>query len=247
MVRRVLWVGILAGLTAGLAIAVLQHFTTTPLILAAEVHEASGAAKAAGYLAPADVLLAHGPAGSAHDAGHDHGAGGAAWSPADGIERTLTTALATVLTAVGYALLLIAAMLVAGERITVRTAIGWGAAGFAATGLAVGLGLAPELPGSAAGDFVARQAWWIGTAAASAAGLYGLFRLQSLGAKAGGLILIVLPHVVGAPRPTRFESPVPAELAAHFASTSLAVHAAMWILVAALIGALWERSAAKAV
>lgn len=241
MLRHVLWVGLLAGLVAGLATAVLQHFTTTPLIIAAERYEATGHGH--GWLAPAPTLLAHGPAATATDAGHDHGA---AWAPEDGWQRTGVTALATVLTAMGYALVLIAAMLVAGERITVRAALGWGAAAFAATGLATGLGLAPELPGAAAADVVARQVWWIGTAAATAAGLYGLFRLETLGARIGGAVLIAIPHLVGAPRPEKFQSTVPAELAAHFASTSLALHAAMWIMVAAAIGILWQRMARPA-
>jgi len=103
-----------------------------------------------------------------------------------------------------------------------------------------------KLPGSAAGDLVARQVWWIGTAAASAAGLYGLLRLQSIGARIGSLILIAIPHLVGAPHPAKYESTVPAELAAHFAASSLALTAAMWMLIACAVGMIWERSAHRA-
>ena len=39
MITRVLATGLLAGFLAGAAIAALQNFTTTPLILAAEVYE----------------------------------------------------------------------------------------------------------------------------------------------------------------------------------------------------------------
>ena len=42
MLTRVLSVGLLAGLLAGLAIALLQQVTTTPLILAAETYEKAG-------------------------------------------------------------------------------------------------------------------------------------------------------------------------------------------------------------
>ena len=52
----------------------------------------------------------------------------------------------------------------------------------------------------------------------------------------GGLVLIVLPHVVGAPQPDGMASDVPAELAAHFASTSLVIHALIWIVPAAIAG-----------
>jgi cobalt transporter subunit CbtA len=247
MIGKVFRVGLLAGLLAGLAIAVLQQFTTVPLILAAERYEESG--KAASWLAPGPVLLAHNhevgktasDAKSASDGGagaHEHGDG---WKPADGIERTLSTSVATVATTIGYALILIAGMLAAGDRITVRMALGWGAGAFAATALATGIGLAPELPGSAAGELVARQAWWIGTAAATAIGLWALFRLESPAWKAGAVLLILAPHVIGAPRPARFESTVPAELAAHFTATSIVLAALTWMLVAAAVGYFWDR------
>ena len=47
----------------------------------------------------------------------------------------------------------------------------WGLAGFAAFTLAPNLGLPPELPAMPAADLLARQAWWIGTVVATAAGL----------------------------------------------------------------------------
>lgn len=263
MLGRVLWVGLLAGLAAGLATAVLQHVTTTPLILVAETYETAaphqhgalpghgsvGAVLAGRALPDGAVRVAHNhgtPAATATDASAAPADADEGWKPADGWQRTAVTALATILTSIGWALVLIAGMLIAGDRITVRNAIGWGAAAFAATGLATGLGLAPELPGSAAGDLIARQVWWIGTAAASAAGLYGLLRLQSIGARIGSLILIAIPHLVGAPHPAKYESTAPAELAAHFAASSLALTAAMWMLIACAVGMIWERSAHRA-
>ena len=105
-------------------------------------------------------------------------------------------------------------MLLAGERITPLTALGWAAGGFAATGLATGLGLSPELPGSAAADLFARQIWWIGTAAATGAGLYALIKLRTPLAIAAGVLLLVLPHLIGAPHPHEYVSTAPAELAA---------------------------------
>jgi adenosylcobinamide kinase/adenosylcobinamide-phosphate guanylyltransferase len=50
----------------------------------------------------------------------------------------------------------------------------WGLAGFAVFTLAPGLGLPPELPAMPAADLLARQVWWIGTAAATAIGLADL-------------------------------------------------------------------------
>jgi cobalt transporter subunit CbtA len=229
MIRLVLVAGLLAGLAAGLATAVVQHFTTVPLILAAEAYEA-GTAVASHDHAP----------GETRDGGRAHGPA-AAWAPADGLERTLSTSIATVVSAVGFALMLIAAMLAAGERIGPSTALAWAAGGFAATGLATGLGLPPELPGSAYSDLVARQAWWFGAAFATATGIYLLLKRPGALAKASGALLLVAPHAVGAPIAEGYASTAPAELAAHFAATSLVVHAVFWALTGAAVGVVWRR------
>ena len=137
--------------------------------------------------------------------------------------------------------MLLAAMLLAGGAITARTGMLWGVAGFVVTGLAPSLGLSPELPGAAAGDLVARQVWWVATAIATAAGLWLILRVSSVLAIASGVVLLCMPHIVGAPHPEAFVSDVPSELAAHFASSALVVHAVSWVLVGSIAGYLWER------
>ncbi|CAH1663439.1 CbtA family protein [Chelatococcus asaccharovorans] len=261
MFNRVLAVALVAGLVAGLAIAVLQHFTTTPLILAGEQFEkpegeaalggmAAGLFGAHGVLAHGDVVThnvvkAHSHGGAAADAGaaHEHGEG---WSPADGLERTAFTALATIVTAIGFALMLLAVLLVAGEPIDIRHALAFAAAAFVATGLAPALGLAPELPGSAAGPLLARQVWWVSTAVATAVALWLLIRTPAVWAKILGFVLLLAPHVVGAPHPEAYASGAPAELAGHFAAASLVVHAALWAAVAVAVGFFWPRLARRA-
>lgn len=234
MIRTVLTVGLLAGLVAGLATAALQHVTTVPLILEAETFEQAALDGVA--------VATHGDA--AHDdLGDGHAAHGAAWSPADGIERTLSTSVATVVSGIGFSLILIAVMLVAREKITATRALAYAAAGFAATGLATGFGLAPELPGAAAGPLAERQLWWIGTALASAAGLYAILRVGGTMATIAGVLLLAAPHLVGAPHPDGYASAVPAEVAAHFASASLGVHAAFWAVIGAATGWFWQRFA----
>jgi cobalt transporter subunit CbtA len=215
VISRVLIVGLLAGLVAGLAVAALQHVTTTPLIKAAEVYEAAQ----------------HKHEASAEPAG---------WEPAEGFERAAATSVATVVTSVGYALVLIALLLVANEPIKPKRAMVWGVCAFLATGLATGLGLAPQLPGAAETDLVARQLWWIGAAASTGAGLYVVLRLESIFAKLAGVALIVAPHIIGAPQPAAPESTVPAEFAARFAAASLALHALTWILTALLVAVIWR-------
>ena len=221
MIQRLLAVGLLAGLLAGLAVAALQHVTTTPLILSAEVYETAAEQAHAGA--------------ATHEHEHAH-----AWEPAPGLERAAATSVATGVTSVGYAFVLLALMLLSGEKIEPKRAALWGACAFASTGLATSLGLAPELPGSAAGDLVGRQIWWIATAASTGAGLFALLRIDAPLAKALGVALLVAPHIIGAPQPPAPESTAPAELAARFTAASLAIHALTWIFVGAAVGFVWR-------
>jgi cobalt transporter subunit CbtA len=233
MLTRILSVGLLAGLLAGLLIAAVQQVTTTPLILAAETYEK-----------PAEVSAApkatHSHQGTeAHSHGDD-------WKPADGLPRFFFTAITTVATAVGVAFVLMAAMVFAGVPIDERRALAWAVAGFVACGLAPAAGLAPELPGSAAGDLVARQLWWVGTAIATAVGLWAFLRADhSLVVRLGAVVLLLAPHFIGAPHPHELESRVPAELAAQFTALSLVVQALLWALVGIGIGLLWPKFTPK--
>ncbi|WP_457797519.1 CbtA family protein [Methylocystis sp. S23] len=212
MIARLLAAGLVAGIVAGLAVAALQHVTTTPLILAAEVYEA---------------------AQRAHEASAEHA------SAFEGLRRTAATSVATIAVSTGYALILLACMLLAGEAIGSRRAALWGACAFAATGLATSLGLAPQLPGAAETDLAGRQIWWLATAASTGVGLYALLRIHATIAKAIGAALLVAPHFFW-PTPAAPESAVPAELAARFAASSLAVQALSWVLAGALAGLIWR-------
>lgn len=254
VVRKILTVAVASGLLVGLIMALVLQFTTTPLILKAEVYE-----RAAQTQEGKSVLLALPRPGVTVLRVHDHRPAGdkgsepsvaapkhesAGWEPAEGFQRTAATSVATVAVATGYALVLLGCMLFARDRITPSCALLWALAGFSATGLAPALGLAPELPGSAAGDLMLRQFWWAATVVGTAIGLYLLVRQPQPSAKAAGLALLVAPHLIGAPRPAAFESTAPAELAASFAATSLVVHALLWCLVGLSVGWFWTRIAA---
>jgi cobalt transporter subunit CbtA len=235
MLSRVLWVGLLAGIVAGLLIAILQQVTTTPLILLAETYEAKSASASAA--SSAEAAKAHD-----HDA-HDHGAHDHGWSPGEGLPRFFFTAVTTIATAIGISFLLIGGMIFAGDSIDERSALAWAIAGFVATGLAPAAGLAPELPGSAAGELLARQVWWTGTAAATAVALWGFLRMRHPAARLGAIVLLLAPHVIGAPHAHVFESKVPAEIAAQFAALSLVVQGLLWMLAGIAVGLLWPRFA----
>ena len=181
--RRIVLAAALAGLIAGLAATLAHAFSTVPLIFQAETYE---------------------EAAPAHE--HDHG-----WQPEDGVERTSLTVLADVLTGVGFGLLLVSAYTLRGRDVGWREGLCWGLAGFATFSLAPGLGLPPELPGTAAAPLLDRQLWWLATAAATGGGLALILLRRGPAAVVAGLALLALPHLVGAPVP---EAPSSAALAA---------------------------------
>jgi cobalt transporter subunit CbtA len=222
-----------AGVAAGLVTAVLQHVTTTPIIIEAERYESEEGGHDHAALAveqpDAGVVTA------------THGHAEAAWAPGNGVERTLYTSLATTVIGVGFSLVLLGTMVVAGVPIGARTGLAFGAAGFAAVALAPALGLPPEIPGSAAADLGGRQLWWVFAAAATAGGIAALLLAEHAAIRIAGVVLIALPHIVGAPHPDGYASTAPAELAAHFAAASLAVTAVFWAVLGSASGAIYHR------
>jgi cobalt transporter subunit CbtA len=132
-------------------------------------------------------------------------------------------------------------MSLAGVSINARTGLAFGVAGFIAVALAPALGLPPEIPSSAAAELGARQAWWFFAVAATAVGIAGLLLTSTTWMQIGGVVLIALPHIVGAPVTHAYSSTAPAELAGHFAAASLAVTAVFWALLGSASGAIYER------
>ncbi len=238
MITRVLSTGLLAGFLAGLAIATLQTFTTTPIILEAEVYEKAAEKAAAATSLPtrdeARVVLVH--------AEHEPGAVAEEWEPRDGVERTLYTSIATIATAIGFAFLLLGGMLASGDAITEKRALAWAAAGFVVTGLAPAAGLSPEVPGMAAADLASRQAWWFLTASMTALAIWLFLRTETAWVRGLAVLLLFAPHIIGAPHLAEAEkSLVPPDLAARFAAMSLAVQASLWIATGFAVGVLWPR------
>ncbi|MBE7245002.1 MAG: CbtA family protein [Actinomycetospora chiangmaiensis] len=232
MIIRLLSAALAAGFLAAVVVTGLELTLTSPLILAAERYEHAEPSHQAERALP--IVLAH--------AGHDHAAPDAApeWQPGEGLPRMAFTALATLVGAVGYALLLGAVILACGREPTRPVCLAFAVAGFASVALAPGLGLPPELPGSAAAPLAARQVWWVMTAAATGMGLYLIAVRRSLIAILGGLVLIIAPQVVGAPQPPAEASELPAALAAQFATRSLAISFVFWVMIGLGLGWAWQ-------
>ena len=142
-----------------------------------------------------------------------------------------------------YALILIAAMDFAAQQgavINARTGIIWGIAGFVIVHLAPAISLPPEVPGVAAADVFARQVWWACTVGAAAVALWLIAFGKNWMAWGPAVILLLAPHVIGAPEPDQFTGPVPTEIGALFASRALGVGLAAWVMTGGLAGYFWR-------
>lgn len=226
--RNIVLVAAIAGVLAGLGMTVTQQLTTVPLILKAEVYEEQGATAAHD----------HGDA-AAQPAAHEHGDEG--WQPADGFERTAFTLLANIVTGVGFALLLVAASELAGGITGWRQGVFWGLAGFAVFTLAPSLGLPPELPAMPAAELGARQLWWVATAFSAAAALALMFYGRTPLAIVAAVALLVAPHLIGAPEPASYDTPIPEGLHHSFVVAVVLTALLFWVLLGALAGLFRER------
>jgi len=232
--RALVFSSVIAGFIVGLIVTAAQQFGTVPLILKAEVFE-----KAAEHHQH-DAAATPQPAAAAHDhAGHDHGA--AAWEPRDGLERNAYTAAANVLTGIGFALLLGGLLALrsgaTGERISWHEGLLWGLAGFAVFTIAPGLGLPPELPGVPAAPLLSRQIWWVTAVLATAGGLVLIVFRRSMPAAIAGLVLIMLPHLIGAPELDHVETNVPSSLSHQFVVAVTLTSLVFWSLLGSLTSA----------
>lgn len=260
--RAIVFASVIAGFIVGLIVTVVQQFGTVPLILKAEVfekaaekhqHEAPATAQpaAAGHDHADHDHSAYDHGDHSHGAGdhdngagdHDHGAG--VWEPRDGFERNAYTAAANILTAIGFALLLAGFFAVrsgaTGASVSWHEGLLWGLAGFAVFTLAPGLGLPPELPGVPVAPLLSRQIWWLAAVLATAGGLALIAFRRSVPAAIAGVILLTLPHLIGAPELANIETNVPSSLTHQFVTAVTVTSLVFWTLLGGLTSAVLAR------
>ncbi|MHC6152590.1 CbtA family protein [Bradyrhizobium elkanii] len=230
--RSIVFSSVIAGFIVGLIVTAVQQFGTVPLILRAEVYEKTAAHKHEAAAPPQAILV--------HDhADHDHAA--EAWEPRDGLERNVYTAGANILTAIGFALLLCGFLAVrsgaTGEQISWHEGLMWGLAGFAVFTIAPGLGLPPDLPGVPTAPLLSRQIWWVTAVLATAAGLGLIVFRRSMPAAIAGVVLIMLPHLIGAPELQHVETNVPSSLSHQFVVAVTLTSLVFWSLLGSLTSA----------
>jgi len=225
MIKKLFAGALFAGLAAGLVATVLQISSLVPIILEAELYETGARV---------------------------HFGTGTAVTPAATPDQTgsfltgrnVLTFGSNLMTYVGYALLLVVGFGIAerfGHKITVRRGLLWGAAGFTVIAVIPGMGLPPELPGAAAAELSSRQIWWLGTVISAIAAI----ALIAFGSKPwqyiAALALLITPQLIGAPHPSQYAGVVPPEMAGLFASRSMAVNAAIWLILGSTAAWIWSR------
>ena len=236
MFKAIFTSALLAGILSGVGITLVQHVTTTPLILHAEEFEKAEASDK--HFSLVAYTLAHGKE-KLGTVKVD------VWGPEKGFERFAYTTLANIIFGVGFALLLVASYAMHGDKISGRIGIIWGMAGFAVFTLSPSLGLPPEVPGSMVAELGARQGWWLAAAASMAFGLWLVTFREGLLFILSGIIIIALPHAIGAPHPNEFGGPVPAGLVGQFVATSIVIAAVFWAMLGWLSGTFYQRFTAN--
>jgi cobalt transporter subunit CbtA len=222
MTKNLFVSAICAGIAAGLLASALQFTFVIPVLLEGELYETG-------------ARVHFGTDGSPQsDRGTPPLAG-------DWLRHFMTVAF-NIVTYTGYGLLLAAMISFAslkGITTTAKQGLIWGLCGYIAVQLAPAISLPPELPGTIAAEVGQRQLWWISTILASAAGL-GLIAFGHSYLPLAGVVLMAIPHLLGAPHLDTFFGVAPPELAAEFATLSLGAAAAGWVLLGCAVAAILQ-------
>lgn len=245
MFKRIFYPGLLAGVIAGLFMGSAQQLKLVPLVLEAEKYEnvapVSRPVKSQ-QLGKAQLVA---PKVYIHEDGKHHGHGDANWSPEDGFGRIAFSLLSNLITAIGFGLVLAGAMALSRRELDWRKGVVWGLAGYVAVHLAPAFSLPPELPGMASeSDLVARQTWAMSTTGLTILGIALISYAKNWALKAGGVVAIVLPHVIGVQGKVHVDHAVPVDLVSEFIVGTLVITALFWALLGGLTSYFYGRSAA---
>ena len=221
MFLRILTIALFAGFIAGVISAVMQMIFLQPILLHAELYEAGNLIHFGNSMVSGSHLI-----------------------PTFDFQRNALNVLFSALIYTGYALILTSLFSYASSlnlKIDNVRAILFGICGFVTVQLSPAFGLPPELPGVAAAELIPRQIWWFFCVISTGLGFWIIAFGGNLIFIMVGVILILLPHIIGAPQPLMFIGPTPPELASHFASRALTIGLVTWSCLGISIGYFWRK------
>ncbi|MGV3551995.1 CbtA family protein [Rhizobium sp.] len=242
MIVRYLLAALVAGLIAGALQTVVQQSFVVPLILEAEKYEGGAPPMQHDNMSSAPFSIV----GEAQAQEATPPADAAAAEEEEdnmlfGVSRTTGTLMANLVTGAGFALIMMAAGLLTGRQISLKTGALWGVISWLAFQLLPAVGLPPGLPGVPAAEIGARQFWWASTIVMNAAGFYLLILRGEVWAKVVGVVLLAVPHIIGAPQLAEVITAVPANVAVRYAVRALAAGLFFWIAIGLILGSINDR------
>jgi cobalt transporter subunit CbtA len=141
----------------------------------------------------------------------------------------------------GFAAVLFGTAALGSMSLNWRTGILFGLAAFVCVDLAPSLGLPPQPPGAAVANLYARQEWWVWTVVSTAVAVRLLLDgKRSVLVRLFGIVVMILPHAIGAPRAER-SSLVPLGIIHQFALISILTTGLFWITLGAVGGLFYGR------
>ena len=246
MIRQIFLTALLTGVLAGFTLTALQSTKVIPLILAAEKFEGQ---EVVTYGAHSKEALSHHDdkkevSGHAHEsteaAAAEHSHDEEAWSPEDGFERLFYTFIANVFLATGWSFLLCAVYMYV-KNLNIINGITAGIIGYLTFFALPSIGLSPELPGTLASSLEHRQTWWIATVLCSAIGFAVLFFSRNKAYQVSALILVLLPHIIGAPVPNVHGGTAPEEMFNTFVNATFITNGVFWIILGTISITLFKK------
>ena len=227
MIKQIFFTALLSGLLAGGVLTAIQSMGTIPLILEAEKYEDGALVD---YTNNQELTLTHDEEEEEEEA----------WSPKDGAQRLFFTFLTNIFLATGFSFLLCVVYLYLKEVTLLKGLISAGV-GYLTFFVLPSIGLTPEVPGTLAASLEARQLWWVSTVLASAIGFGVLFFNKSRLYQGLALVLILVPHIVGAPHAEYHAGTAPIEIFHSFVQASFVTNGLFWLVLGLLSASLYNK------
>ena len=88
---------------------------------------------------------------------------------------------------------------------------------------------------------LSRQIWWLAAVLATSGGLALIAFRRTVPAAISGVILLILPHLIGAPDLANIETKVPSSLSHQFVTAVTVTSLVFWTLLGGLTSAVFAR------